>query len=76
MLYVRILESIACTVLPRQIFDRQNSHGGGHIPSVPQLPTPCSIFQIPGKTLVLAVLPPVAALMHVYLHGPLGLRLT
>ena len=45
--------------LPRQIFQ----YSGGHIPGVPPLTPPCSILQNPGKTTVLGVLPPVAALV-------------
>ena len=39
---------------PQQIFGRQDRHSGGHILGTP--PTPCSVSQNPGKTLVLAVL--------------------
>ena len=45
--------------LPRQIFCLT----GGHIPGASLLTLPSSILQNPGKTTVLAVLPPVAALV-------------
>ena len=41
---------------------RPSKCSGGHILGTPPLPSPCSVSQNPGKTLVLAVLPPVAAL--------------
>ena len=47
---------------PRQIFCMQDHHIGGHITGAAPLLTPCSVLQNPGKTSVLAVLPPMAAL--------------
>ena len=48
---------------PRQIFGRQDHYSGGHNPGEQPLPTARSLLQNLGKTLVLAVLPPGAALV-------------
>jgi hypothetical protein len=50
---------------PWQIFGRQDRHKGSQITSAPH-----SILQNPGKTLVLAVLPAVAALTLVSVLKP------
>ena len=52
---------------PRPCFGRKNDHSGSHITGIPLLLPQCSILQNPGKTSVLAVLPPVTSLQLVLL---------
>jgi len=47
---------------PKKIFGRQDRHSGGDINGLSPLPPPHTIPQNSGKTMVLPVLPPVAAL--------------
>ena len=59
-----MIQSGAClSGLPRPIFGRQDCHSCGQITSMQLLPPPCSIPQIPGKTVFLAFLPLVASLL-------------
>ena len=67
---VQLILKLLLNGLLRQIFVRQDRYSGGHITGALQLPSLRSISQNLGKTLVLAVLPPVAALiMHLQFHG-------